>query len=255
MNLSSTKLDTYNTCAYKYKLQYVLKKKGIEEKNTSFEVGNLIHKVMESYREGLDITEIYEHHKNNYVLSDFDESIIKEMLVTAVEMYQPYIGLLYDSEKKYTCALDPQLSINGIIDKMYFHNPDFPKDGKYKISVIDFKTGKRKYDNSTQMKFYITLIYKNLGILPEEIECKVFYLRLKEIIPYKFDQADINEFITYLRMVSEVIDKRQSYKYKFGYYCKWCKYKLSDCEFYKNKLLLEQKNKGVIDENSNPQSI
>jgi CRISPR/Cas system-associated exonuclease Cas4 (RecB family) len=232
IRLSNTKLEAYSNCPHKYKLAYIDKCAGVEVKHTSFEVGKLIHKVMEHYREGLDILELYNIYKKTYVVSDFDESIMKDMIVTAKEYYEPYVGCMYDSEKSMDAIINSSVTLTGIIDKIYYHNPDFPKEGKYRVSVIDYKTGVRKYNNATQMKFYFALIYKMMGVLPEEIECKVFYLRLKEIITYEFDLPDINEFITYVGMVSEIMENRQVYTHKIGRHCEFCKFSHGDCTYY-----------------------
>ena len=232
IRLSNSKLENYFKCPHKYKLQYIDKVKGTEIKATTFEVGNFIHKVLETYREGLDLNEICALHRPNYVLSDFDDAIIDKMIVKAVEYYQPYIGCAFDSELWLTSVVDSALTLIGIIDKIYYHHPDNPKDGKFLVSVIDYKTGKRKYDNSQQLKFYNALIYKELGIPPEKVENKVFYLRLEENIEYSFDLGDINEFITYVGMISECMEKRERFDYKTGWHCKWCQYNDGTCTYY-----------------------
>jgi len=245
--LSPSKYNTYTTCKLKYKFQYIDKVEVKEEKNTSIEVGLLVHKVLENYREGLDVEELYELYKDNYVLTDFDKSILIMILENGVKKYTPFAGLRYLSEDYLTSQLSEDLTIHGYIDRMYFAHEDnlFEDENgvpKYRCVVVDYKSGKRRGDTSLQMKFYNALIWHNYQIKPEEMISKVEYLRLDDTVTYQYDSADINEFLMHLDTFAEIVSMTDRWNHRMTNLCKWCKYN-KICEPYKSKQLLLEKAK------------
>jgi len=245
LKLSPSKYNTYTSCKLKYKFQYLDKVEVKEEKSTSIEVGLLVHKVLENYREGLDVEELYEAYKNQYVLSDFDRSLLLNILHNGVKVYEPYAGMRHKAEDYLTSQLSEDLMIHGYIDKTYFADEIYQieYEGKqYKAAIVDYKTGKRKTDNSLQAKFYNALLWHNYQIPPEEILTKFEYLRLDDAVTYRFDSEDIDEFLLHLDTFAEIVEMTDRWEHRLTNLCKWCKFK-NICEPYKSKQLLIERAK------------
>lgn len=236
VSISFSKLSSFLTCQLKYNYSYVKQLEVEKTVSSSAQLGKYIHKVLEEYREGLDINELAQVHRPNYIIAEQENKVIPSMLDTALEFYKPYAGLLYESEQNLNYVIKDQhgdredIKLVGIIDKLYFH-----PDGK--VSVIDFKTGKVKSDNSLQMKFYVYLLNKLKGIDPKNAECKIFYLRLKQSVPYQFDEQDINEFENFITSMMEVMQNTTVFKHSFGYWCSFCDFRNACAPFQAKKEL------------------
>jgi len=229
--ISYSKINSFITCPLKYQFQYVEKLSGDPASSSSAQLGKYIHEVLEHWREGLDIVEVSKLFESKYVIADEEKEVIPRLLENAKDLYVPYQGRMFESEFKleHTLMINAEeVVINGIIDKMY----TLPEN---KYAVIDFKTGRTKSDNSLQMKFYVYLLWKEKGFLPEDISCKVYYLRTKQTVTYEFDQATINEFENWLLTMNELIDQVSKYKHNFSSACNYCQFRNTNCVPYKIK--------------------
>ena len=234
MKLSYSKLSSFLNCQQKFKFQYIDRLKGEQQASSSAELGKYIHKVLETWREGLDIKEIAEIHRKNYTIAEQEYKSIPLMLENAESLYQPYVGLPFNSEWVLNYELKDQhgeiepIEINGIIDKVYIK-----LDGS--LEVVDYKTGRSKSDNSLQMRFYTYLINKGQGIPCDKINCKVFYLRLRQSVPYSFTEEDMVEFENWIWQITEAINRTERFNHHFSFLCKFCQYRNTDCQQYKMK--------------------
>jgi CRISPR/Cas system-associated exonuclease Cas4 (RecB family) len=240
--LSPSKYATYTSCKLKYKFQYIDKVEVEKEKSTSTEVGLLVHKVLENYREGLDVEELYEIYKNQYVLTDFDKSPLMKILENGVKCYEPYVGCRFKAEDYLESKLSEEFAIHGYIDKIYFADEDNLFDGKYRACITDHKTGKNKVDNSVQVKFYTALIWHNYQIEPKDVISKINYLRLDDTVTYHFDNEDIEEFLMHLDTFQEIVSMTDRWSHRLTNLCNYCQYK-NICEPFKTKQMLLEKTK------------
>lgn len=231
ISLSYSKLSSYMTCMLKYENQYVKGIKVEKAVSSSQELGKFIHKVLEDYREGLDIFELAAVHEKSYLITEEQKKIVPTMLESAIEFYKPYAGLPFKSEQGYNYIIKDEfggtedIKINGIIDKIYY----LPDNS---LNVIDFKTSKVKSDNSLQLKFYAYLLNKNLGIDPSLIECKIFYIRFDQHVLYKFDMGQLIEFEGFIKAMVESMGRTERFAHNIGYWCKYCDFR-NNCEPYK----------------------
>jgi len=232
MKLSYSKLSSYLQCQQKYKFQYIDQLPGEKVSSSSAELGKYIHKILENYREGLDIMELANVFKKEYVIAEQEEKSIPLMLENAKAMYTPYIGLPYNAEMYLSHELkDPNggiepITIHGIIDKVYL-NPGT------NVEVIDYKTSKSKSDNSLQMRFYTYLLNRTKGIACSQINCKVMYLRLNQTVPYVFEEHDLTEFENWIWQITEAIGRTEKFNHHFSFVCKFCQFRNTDCQQWK----------------------
>lgn len=219
------------SCLLKYDRLYNKKEIGEQTSSSSQQLGKYIHKILEDYREGLDINELAKLYESKYVIAEEEKKVIAPMLETAMQFYEPYAGLPYESELNLKHVIVDEnggfedIQLKGVVDKLYYR-----PDGT--AAIIDFKTGKVKADNSLQLKFYTYLINKNKGIDPSKVESKIFYLRLKQTVPYTFTAEDIKEFENFITLMAEQIQHTGKFKHNFGYWCSFCEFR-NTCEPFK----------------------
>jgi CRISPR/Cas system-associated exonuclease Cas4 (RecB family) len=228
--ISFSKISTFISCPLKYKFQYV-EQIPKDDTTSSQQLGKYIHEVLEHWREGLDITEVGVLFENKYLLADEEKLAVPKLLANAKEMYEPYRGLNCESEFRLEyklCDNGQEIMVDGVVDKLY-HMPD------NKFIIVDYKTGKSRSDNSLQMKFYFYLLNKLRGYKVEDIASKIFYLRMKYQATYTFDEAEINEFETWLKTMIELIDKTGKFTHDFSRGCNYCPYRKEECLPYKIK--------------------
>ena len=224
--ISYSKISSFITCPLKYNLQYVEKIEGDPASSSSAQLGKYIHEVLEHYREGLDINEVAKLFENKYTIADEEKAVIPRLLETGSEHYKIYAGRNFESELKIEHKANEDYTINGIIDKLYHLDDN-------KFAIIDFKTGRSKSDNSLQMKFYIYLLWKNRGIPPSNVTCKVYYLRTKQTVTYEFDLDTMKEFEGWLMTMCELTEKVEKFNHNFSSACNYCAYRNNSCVPYK----------------------
>ena len=229
--ISYSKVNTFITCPLKYQFQYIDK---LERKDptSSQLLGSYIHEVLEHWREGLDILEVSKLFESKYPLADEEKSVIPSLLDCAKKFYEPYAGLVAESELKLeyplTDSTGKDIVIDGIIDKLYHSNDN-------KFVIVDFKTGRFKADNQLQMKFYFYLLSRKRKYLAENMLGKVFYLRLEQQITHNIDEGDLNEFENWLLTINEMVERTTKFTHSFSSMCRFCQYRNTDCQPYKIK--------------------
>ena len=171
LKISYTSLNSYNECAFKYYLKYVLK---IEEFESTFPafVGSLYHEILSLYRKtNFDLEIEFNNYLEKRELSLKEKLLlvrIKKDLIKFIEVlrkqeeYTSYKDELY--EKKVEIDLNKKVSVKfiGFIDKiMYYKNIE----DTY-FSIVDYKTGtidthieSMKYGLHMQLPVYLYLIH------------------------------------------------------------------------------------------------
>ena len=171
LKISYTSLNSYNECAFKYYLKYVLK---IEEFESTFPafVGSLYHEILSLYRKtNFDLEIEFNNYLEKRELSLKETLLlvrIKKDLIKFIEVlrkqeeYTSYKDELY--EKKVEVDLNKKVSVKfiGFIDKiMYYKNIE----DTY-FSIVDYKTGtidthieSMKYGLHMQLPVYLYLIH------------------------------------------------------------------------------------------------
>jgi CRISPR/Cas system-associated exonuclease Cas4 (RecB family) len=195
-------------------------------------LGSYIHEVLEHWREGLDIIEVSKLFESKYPLADEEKGAVSGLLDCAKKFYEPYVGLMAESELKLEHPLldstGKQIVIDGIIDKLYHL-----VDGKFVL--VDFKTGRSKQDNQLQMKFYFYLLSRIRKVPAADMLGKVFYLRMEQQQTYNVDEGDLNEFENWLLTINEMVERTDKFTHSFSSLCRFCQYRNGDCQPYQIK--------------------
>ena len=187
LSISYTKLNTYNLCAFKYYLEYILK---INKYEDSFDmnVGNIFHKVLsECFKDNYD----FETGWNNavreckYEFSTSDKfflSILKDELVKVIEVIKNQLNytqlhkFMYEKEINIDINPDLHIKFEGKIDKVMYE--EF--NGQILAVIVDYKTGntdiKEKnwvYGIDMQLPIYLYLIKNEI----KNVRIGGFYLQ------------------------------------------------------------------------------
>ena len=171
LKLSYTSLNSYNECAFKYYIRYVLKLDKYEDNFAAF-VGSLYHQILQIYqRTNFNFEEEYHKYLEKRKLNLKEKllliRIIKDIqnLIENLKRQQLLTG--YDEalyEKKIDIELDKKVSVvfTGTIDKIMYYK----KIEDTYFSIVDYKTGyidthiePMKYGLHMQLPVYLYLIH------------------------------------------------------------------------------------------------
>lgn len=170
LNLSYTKLDTYNKCAFSYYIKYILKIIPYED-TFSIKIGKIIHKILEEEEnENFDYDKIFEEEKQNYTFNTKELFFIDQLkesfrfTINTIKERKKFT-LLNDSLKEMELSTPIEniipTTFNGIIDNLMYNKEKI-------ISIIDYKTGTPILDQtkmplgfSLQLPTYLYLLKKD----------------------------------------------------------------------------------------------
>ena len=183
LSLSYSSLNDYNSCAFKYYLDHVLK---VDKFEDTFEItiGNIFHKVLSmSFNNGFNFEECFNDtiSNSNYDFSESDKFFLNklkgdlQLIIETIKnqlKYTQFDKFMYEKEIKITINEKASITFKGFIDKiMYKEFDDFTV-----VAIVDYKTGNPTFtiNNSVygldmQLPIYMYLInnsneFKNVKI-------------------------------------------------------------------------------------------
>ena len=235
LNLSSSKINTYNSCSYKYRLKYIDK---VPEQKTraSSEFGLIIHAILEEYHsltkdkqtrdELLGLLEKYwrEDSFEYRLRADEFKKQGEEVLSDYFQFISENPPDVADVEKHFSYRMkDINVNISGKIDRI-----DRVGDS---LNIIDYKTSrkKEKAKNNIQLALYIQAI--NNGALTDISGSAgtaiLHYLRFGDdpISSHQFSENELEEYSEKIRKVAEGIRSKTFETKKSDFNCKNCDYK------------------------------
>ena len=194
LNLAYTSLESYNECAFKYYLTYIL---NINKEEESFKLilGNITHYILEqALKKDINISEeIMAYIKeNNYELGPKEyfylEKLQKELgeIITVIKKQNKHSKLTnYLFEEKfyvYKDLDDYKITFKGLIDKVMYQNIN----NKVYLVVVDYKTGKTIIDFDLinnglhmQLPIYLYLLKKS----PKFQDAIIGGFYIQEVLP------------------------------------------------------------------------
>lgn len=193
LKLSYTSLNTYNECAFKYYIKYVLKLDKYEDNFSAF-IGSLYHNILSLYQKSkFSLEEEYQKYLKKRDLSLKERLLlirIKKDLINLIDtLKQQQLLTGYDNalyEKKVEVPLDKKVSVifTGTIDKIMYYQ----KVEDTYFSIIDYKTGSidvniepMKYGLHMQLPVYLYLIHYS-KIFSNPIFTGIYYQNI--MFPY-----------------------------------------------------------------------
>ena len=171
LKLSYTSLNSYNECAFKYYIKYVLKLDKYEDNFAAF-IGSMYHKILQLYRKtNFNFEEEYKKYLETRKLSLKEKLLllrIKKDLIHLIDtLKQQQLLTGYDEtlfEKKVEVELEKNVSVifTGTIDKIMYYK----KIEDTYFTLVDYKTGfidthiePMKYGLHMQLPVYLYLIH------------------------------------------------------------------------------------------------
>lgn len=201
--LSYSRLETYEKCPYKYKLQYVDKNYS-NDTAIALEVGTLCHYIMEMKYKGCSNEELLKifldgdeienikgfnqldeyygfdlYEENTKTNTSYDDKLMAfkdKFLSENMEEDWRVIG----TEVEFSFVFNNKAIIHGFIDRIDQHK------GTNDIRVIDYKTNGKEFDKSflatpLQMYIYSLACFELYGKYPVECIYDMLFLDLKQI--------------------------------------------------------------------------
>jgi len=190
LNLSYSKMQIYNKCAFRYYLTHILKL-DIYKENFSTIIGNMVHSIMEKClsNNNMDIdtyaTEFLKDKKftkkEQFFLQKYKEAIHELLAEVMLEKeYSLFNEAMY--EKEIDIDYGNNVHFIGIIDKILY----YIDDSTTYVSLIDYKTGMDdislkylKYGLNIQLPIYL---YLSTKISFNNVKYCGFYLQRFNIV-------------------------------------------------------------------------
>jgi len=222
--LSYSRLNTYNSCARKFKLQYLDKAFPDDSDNPNFVRGNRVHGQLESYVMWLNSGKITEKPK---MCNEAKNAIpIIDRVYESYTTVLPEQQLAIDDRWKKTGWFAANVYLRAILDVIAFA----PRRGL----ILDYKTGKvRDYDGyGGQLHLNAAMLF---AIEPELDVIDVAYLFVdhKQTIRVKFDRGQYQEFRDHFNEKHLKVNSETEWAPTINQYCKWCPATRDQCEFSK----------------------
>lgn len=186
LKLSYTSINSYNECAFKYYISYVLKLDIYEDTFSAF-IGSMYHKILSLYK----MDNFSFDSEFDKFLSTRDLSIKEKVLLVKIRkdlnllldkikeqnLLTGYNNELYEKECRIKLDKDIDTEFVGYIDKiMYLY-----KNNNNYFSIVDYKTGTidthiepMKYGLHLQLPVYLYLIYSS-NIFSNPIFTGIYY--------------------------------------------------------------------------------
>lgn len=228
--LSNSKLTTFDQCKLKYKKQYVERADPDPDQDmNALRFGSFIHRILEDGYEKNSVSElqvIAEGVRSEYPFNPkkYSEKKIEKCLINFLR-FNAGLSKTVGVELRYQAEIGPDMTVNGIIDRVVQGTA-----GGY--LVIDYKTSKREksqFDlySDTQMMGYAYAIAKQYNALPENIVCAHYYPVTDNFVTIQYSRAQINN---YQRMMVDKMWKIRKLKKdqlcpQKNEYCNWCQFK------------------------------
>lgn len=209
---SFSKLNSFHTCKYGYKLRYIDHLVGITNCFSSY--GILVHSIMERYANKLltldDLSNIYEWEFSTAVPEPFPKSsFCKNMRDLYYEQGLDFLtnfkgygdSKILCVEKQFDFQIDDWI-FNGVIDLVY-ETPDgklILQDYKSKSS---FKSKKEQKEYARQLYLYSLHIKETYGKYPDTLRFYMF--RKNTIVDIPFNEKDFEEAVEWAKSTVQEI--------------------------------------------------
>lgn len=203
---SFSKLSSFNTCKYGYKLTYIDHVKGIGNCFSSY--GSEVHSIMERYAKGeielWDLSDVFEWEFDAAVPEKFPSlqfcpdmrKLYYEQGVTFLQNFPGYDDCnIMEVEESFDYDID-DWTFTGIIDLVFED-----KDGRLIIqdykSKSSFKSKREQAEYARQLYLYSMHISKKFGRNPDIL--RFFLFRKNTIVDIKFDPRGVQEALSWAR--------------------------------------------------------
>ncbi len=225
ITLSCSTLHEYETCPYKFYLQYVLRlpkpEQNISPTSSTIKwnvLGTAVHEAIEEYdlyNGNIPLQTLAEKK-----ISDFDNTEVPETIVTeALDYYKttPYYNdnsIEFINEFPFTVKID-STQLRGQIDKLYLKNDS--------CTIVDYKTGYKGVTENyiLQMRLYALACQTLFGV--KKVKADLLFLNQKRIDSIEITQENIQNCKDYIAEISQNITNK-TFKTKKSPKCRFCQF-------------------------------
>lgn len=232
---SFSKLSSWRTCPYGWKLRYIDGRSG--EGNAFSSYGTFVHGIMERYANGeleiWDLPNVYEWEFESAIPQKFPkiaklnmkDNYYKQGLsfLQEFEGYDKYEIL--DVERSFDIDID-DWTFNGVIDLVFRDEAGRLIIRDYK-SKASFTSKKEKAEYARQLYLYSMYVKEKYGEYPAELQFLMF--RKNDLVVIPFDPAGVEEAINWAREI--VAEIREAFDYP-----PMCRFQTKNDTFYADNL-------------------
>jgi CRISPR/Cas system-associated exonuclease Cas4 (RecB family) len=221
---SPSKMDCYQSCAYKFKLRYIDKITTETTDNTALKKGFVLHYLLETFPKGKincdltsynGITEIEEKEYLKIYNNVIETSVVSELLNYPSISIEQSFGL--DKRLNPVPYYSKEKVVGGIIDRLIMVDNT--------ITVVDWKTGKPKeyhyFSNNHQIVLYAIWVFKMFPV--DFVQGKYVYVEHNETRDFLFTREHLNNYAKAIGSVIKEIETDEKFS-KTTKLCKWCDY-------------------------------
>lgn len=220
MYLSPSLIKTFETCKFKFKLQYRDKIKKPQPITDETVYGNYLHRFLELYKRK-EVSEIIQQLNEELKLPTYLQDDLIKSIGHTVKFVKQYESYKCESEQRIRSSIK-NIRLGGKIDKIYTLDDQ--------LVVIDFKTSKKFWRgfNDLQLKFYSLVVSDERNVAPENIETIVYFARPDKTDSNTYTTKDIEYFKEYLTGIAETIENTLNWPAQKSKLCDYCQYR-EDC--------------------------
>lgn len=226
VDMSYTRLTTFDQCQAKYFYSYVLKQP--QEFGHAATLGNIIHKALEETLEHgyeIDVIELLQQYKAAIPLYDPELQIPPNMIENGEAMLREFVDSnpgevnVYSKELPFSFVLG-RARLNGYIDFVAVHDSH--------VLVRDYKSGSREVavkDVPTNLQLVIYSSYVKHLFPDKKILAELYYLKSGRVKGHLFEDSELEQLTLELENKIETVLNTVDFKYtKNEYDCRWCSY-------------------------------
>lgn len=209
---SFSKLSSFHTCPYGYKLTYIDHLRGIGNCFSSY--GSFVHSIMEQYAKGeldlWDLADVFQWQFESSVPEPFPKSkfcknmrqLYYDQGLSYLKNFSGYSGKkILEVESSFDIDIDDWI-FTGIIDLVYEDS-----DGKLVIqdykSKSSFKNKKEQAEYARQLYLYALYIKKKYGRYPDILRFMMF--RKNITVDIQFDESMLEEAVSWAKNTVSLI--------------------------------------------------
>ena len=215
---SFSKLSSFHTCKYGFKLKYIDHLEG--EGNCFSSYGLLMHSLLERYAKGefeiWDLAGIFDWEFDTAIPEEFPPNEFCDLRKTYYEQGLEYLKNFQGYDKFDVLGVEEEFSIpiddwlfNGIVDLIYID-----EDGRLVIcdhkSKAKFKSREEQKKYTRQLYLYAYFVHQKYGRYPDILKFNMFRKQNEVVVP--FVKAEFDEAIEWARQT--VKDIRACFDYK-----------------------------------------
>ena len=217
LTLSYTSINTYQLCAFRYYLQYILQLNPFTDTFITF-IGRLYHDILSKcYNPEFNFDKAFNEYLENRILSNKEKLLlikIKDELKATINIlrhqlnYTKFTKGLYEQKLTMDIYKDPKVQLTGTIDKILLNNNQ--------AIIIDYKTGAVEvklerliHGLNMQLPLYLYLL-KNNNIIDNITPVGFYYQKVLNNTPYKQPHKSLLEIkAEQLKWLGYSIDKEE----------------------------------------------